>query len=334
MCERARLPRIAVFTTGGTIGSRLDPVTGGVSAVATAEELLSTVPDLADEVQAELHPLASVSSWDVTPRLMLEIANTLEATLARPEIDGAVITHGTDTVEETSLLVDLIVQSDKPIVFVASMRNLSELGGDGPRNLRDAMRVASSPEARGRGALLVVNETIHSARYVTKGNTVNPATFESPDFGPVGLISGGVIRFLHPAHRGVTVPEAQINADVHLIKAVTGMDDRELRRLVDEGVAGIVLEGSGAGNIPSAMVPGVIAALKHDIPVLLTSRVLRGFLSPTYGTGKASGGGFDLVNLGVIPAQHLPSQKARIKLMVALAQPPGALDLRAFFAMP
>ncbi len=270
----------------------------------------------------------------MTPRLMLALAHDISNVLERRDIDGIVVTHGPDTVKETAFLVDLVVRSEKPIVFVASMRNLSETGGDGPRNLLDAFRVAASHDSHGRGAAVVVNETIHSGRYVTKMNTVNPATFESPNFGPMGIVSGGFVRYLHQPVHGITLPDAAIDENVHLIKCVTGMDDRMIRMAIESGATGIVLEGSGAGNIPSAMVPGVLAAISAGIPVVITSRALWGFLSPTYGTGKQSGGGFDLVGIGVIPAQHLPSQKARIKLMVALVQSAGEIDLKSFFETP
>lgn len=334
MSNSVSRPTIAVFTTGGTIGSRLDPVTGGISALATAGELLATAPSIDDVASIELHPWLSINSSDITPALMLDLAKDVSQTLVRPEIDGVVVTHGTDTVEETSLLADLVIANDKPVVFVAAMRNLGAVGEDGPRNLLDAIRVASHPAAHGRGALLVANDTIHATRYVTKTSTTNLATFESPDFGPLGIITGDTIRFLHPPTRGVTVTSMAIDSRVTLVKTFSGMTECELARMVGDEAQGIVLEGNGAGNIPSPTVPAVKNFIARGATVLLTSRAIHGFISPTYGNGRETGGGFDLVRLGVIPAQHLTSQKARIKLMVALGQPAGEIDLRAFFETP
>jgi L-asparaginase len=309
---------IVIITTGGTIASRLDPETGAVRAAASAEELVALVPDLASIAQVELRPWVSVNSWNMTPEMMFELVQETRAILERPEVAGVVITHGTDTVEETGLMAELMVESDKPVVFVAAMRNLSEISADGPRNLLDAVTVAAAPESRGRGALVVVNETIHAARYVIKANTVNPETFLSPDYGPVGMIPTNGMRYLHfpPGRRTFAVPA--LGGPVHIVKAVSGSDSSMINWLLHQGTQGIVLEGSGAGNVPSGMMGGIERALAANIPVVLTSRTVWGFLAATYGSGGASGGGFDLTRIGVIPASHLPSPKARIALMVAL----------------
>jgi L-asparaginase len=328
------LPLIVIMTTGGTIGSRHDPVTGAVSAVASAEELTSLVPEIMKTARVELEPWTSVNSWNMTPDMMFELAQEARAILGRPDVTGVVITHGTDTVEETGLMAELLVDSDKPVVFVAAMRNLSETGADGPRNLVDAVRVAAAPESRERGSLLVVNETIHSTRYVTKTNTVNPATFVSPDYGPAGLVPANGVWFLHPPAARRTLDVPRLAEPVHVVKAVSGSDSALLEWLCDQCAKGIVLEGSGAGNVPAAMLPGIEYAMRADIPVVLTSRAPWGFLSPTYGSGGASGGGFDLLKMGVIPANHLPSPKARIALMLGLGAGLSHDELRALLAHP
>lgn len=328
------MPRILILTTGGTIASRLDPESGAVRAVASPDELVEMVPGLADVAEIELRQWASVNSWNMTPAMMFDLAGEVRAALGRDDIDGVVITHGTDTVEETGLMSEFLVASEKPVVYVVAMRNLSEVSPDGPRNLLDAVQVAAAPESRGRGSLLVVNETVHSIRYVTKTNTVNPATFLSPDYGPAGLIPANGLRYLHPAPERRTLDVAALAEPVHLIKAVSGMDSTILDWAIGQGTRGIVLEGSGAGNIPGAMMPGIERALDAGIPIVLTSRANWGFLAATYGSGGASGGGFDLVNAGVIPAAHLPSQKARITLMLALGAGLSAEEMRALFATP
>jgi L-asparaginase len=328
------LPLVVVMTTGGTIASRLDPKTGGVRAAASAEELVALVPDLAKIAQIELRPLLSINSWNMAPAMMFGVVREVRAALDRADVAGVVITHGTDTIEETGLMAELLVESDKPVVFVASMRNLSELSPDGPRNLRDAVSVAADPASRGRGALVVVNETIHAARYVIKTNTVNPHTFLSPDYGPVGMIPGTGIRYLHRPPDRRTFDAPALGGPVHIVKAVSGSDSAMIHWLIDQGTRGIVLEGSGAGNVPSDMMDGIERAIGAQIPVVLTSRTVWGFLSPTYGSGAASGGGFDLMRMGVIPASHLPSPKARIALMVALGAGLSHDSIRELLATP
>lgn len=327
-------PLIVVISTGGTIGSRLDPRTGAVSAVASAEELIDLVPGITENVRLELSPWVSVNSWNMTPGMMFQLVQEARRTLERPDVTGVVITHGTDTVEETGLMAELLSESDKPVVFVVAMRHLSEVSADGPRNLADAVRVAAAPESRGRGALLVVNETIHSTRYVTKTNTVNPATFLSPDYGPTGMVPANGIRYLHPAPERRILSVSSVAEPVPVIKAVSGSDSSFIDWVLEQGAKGIVLEGSGAGNVPAGMLPGIESAIAKDIPVVLTSRAMFGFLSATYGSGGAAGGGHDLVRLGVIPGHHLPSQKARITLILALGAGMSHDDIHTLFAHP
>jgi L-asparaginase len=325
------LPRILVVTTGGTIASRVDLATGAVTTAANGEELLAIVPQAAEIAKLQLRNFASVASWNMTPPLMFELAQLLNQELARPDVAGAVVTHGTDTVEETSFMVDLLLESDKPVVFAVAMRNLSELGADGPRNLLDAVTVAASAKSRGYGAMLTINQTVHAARYVTKTHTVNSDAFESPDFGPLALMAHDGVRFLRPPFNREPLSQNAIEPEVFLYKATVGADERPIMWAISAGYKGIVIEGSGAGNVSAAVLPGIRAAIDAELPVVLTSRSIRGFLSPTYGSGGASGGGWDLVKLGVILADHLPSQKARIKLMVALGVTTNLDEIRAIF---
>jgi L-asparaginase len=323
-------PRIAIFTTGGTIASKRDPATGAVASVATAEELLEMVPELAEIANLSLHPFASVNSWNMTPAMMFDLAHALDDLLQDDDYAGAVVTHGTDTVEETALMADLLVTSDKPVAFVVAMRNLSEPSPDGPRNLLDAVRLAADPAARGRGAFVVCNEEAHAARYVTKTNTTNPNTFKSPDFGPEALTSQFGVRWLRPCLSRTVIPAPEL-ASVPLVKTYSGMDDKFLRYMLHHGADGMGMEGSGAGNVPGSLMPAIEDAIAAGIPIVLTSRCLAGFLAPVYGTGGASGGGFDLRGAGVILGHHLTGQKARIMLMVALGWTRDEAKLRYLF---
>lgn len=325
------LPTVVVITTGGTIGSRKNPESGAIHAVLSADELLATAPDIALIANVELIQWGSLNSWNMTPRMMLELAHLAEREIARPEVTGVVITHGTDTVEETALVADLTIGSPKPVVFVVAMRAMSDLGADGLRNLYDAVRVAVDPQSANRGAMLVVNEMVHAARHVTKMNTVNPHTFESPDFGPIGIVAGDGVHFLHDPRLRKVLSISRLEEEVHVVKALSGQDDRLITWLLETGARGLVIEGSGAGNVPGSMRSGIRNAIARGVPVVLTSRCPYGYLAAAYGTSGAAGGGYDMAKLGAIAANHLPAQKARIALMIALGHDHELQFVNEFF---
>lgn len=312
------LPRVVVLTTGGTIASMKDPSTGAVRSAASPEDLMRLVPDLVSIADVSAIPMASINSWNITPAMMAELVSRAVTELRHEGVAGVVVTHGTDTVEETAVLAWMLNPTEKPIVFVAAMRNLSETSPDGPRNLRDAIRVAASATAAGRGALLLVNETLHDARYVTKTHTVNPSTFVSPHGGPIGEVTAVGVELFRPASARPVLPAIRTAGRVPVVKVYTGMDGSILDWYRETGVDGVVIEGTGAGNVPGSLLPGIDALISAGKPVVLTTRCLGGPLAPIYGTGGASGGGHDLMAMGVIPASRFTSQKARIALMALL----------------
>jgi L-asparaginase len=322
------VPTVAVLTTGGTIASRVDPATGDVRPLASGHDLLAALPQAAAIARVEVEEVLSVASPNMTAALMFDLARRLETTLARPEIAGAVVTHGTDTVEETASLVDLVLRSPKPVAFAVAMRDLSEASPDGPRNLLGALTVAASPAAAGRGVVLVVNDEIHAARWVTKLSASHIDAFQSPDRGPLGRLAWDGPRFFGPPSRSPPLPVERVEERVTLVKVVTGMDDALIRAALAGGARGLVVEGSGAGNVPDAVVPGIAAAVAGGVPVVLVSRSPFGLLNPKYGT---PGGGKSLRTLGVILGQGLNGPKARIRLMVALAYTTDPAALRSLF---
>lgn len=326
-----RRPRLRLLTTGGTIASRRDPLTGAVAAGASGSELLARVPEIDALADVEVEDVASVNGWNVTPALMLDLAHRVRRALGEGAVDGAIVTHGTDTVEETAFLLDLLVDSAKPVVFAVALRHLDELGSDGPRNLRDAIVVAADGASRERGTLLVSDETVHAARFVTKGHTTSLDAFRSPGHGPVGLMRAQGVRYEGPPRPRLTLATDRIEERVLLVKAYAGQDGAVLSWAVASGYRGVVIEGTGSGNVPAAMVPGIELARSAGLPVVLSSRVPEGPLAMTYGGGAAHGGGYDLARLGVIPAPDLPGQKARILLMVALGMSHDLAVVRATF---
>lgn len=324
-------PQVVVLTTGGTIASLRDPETGAVRTAANADDLLRLIPDANSIADVTARPQAAVNSWNMTPPMMRELVSNALSELMRDEVSGVVITHGTDTVEESALLAWMLNGTEKPIVFVAAMRNLSEPGSDGPRNLRDAIRVAASSKTRGYGAVLVVNETIHDARYVTKTHTVNPATFASPHGGPIGEVTAVSIDLLRPSANRPVIEAGSLDRHVPIVKSFTGMDSAVLDWYQSSGADGVVIEGSGAGNVPAELLPGIERLIASNIPVVLTTRCIGGPLAPVYGTGGASGGGHDLMEAGVIPASRFTAQKARVALLALLGARKSRADTRAWF---
>lgn len=322
---------LRLLATGGTIASRLDPETGAVVPAVSPDDLLAAVPELEAFGPIEVTELDRVNGWNVTPDVMVRAARTARTAL-EDGVDGVVITHGTDTTEETLYLVDLLAgdATDRGGIAVAcAMRSAGEIGADGPRNLLNAARIVTSEDAKGRGALLSVNDEIHCARWVTKTDTSNVSTFRSWPGGPVGTVELGTPRFDLP-----TPPRPphgdQVDTAVAVVKAYTGMDDAALRWLVDDqGVHGLVVEGTGAGNVPGTLVPGIEHAISRGVPVVIASRCLTGRPQPIYG---GPGGGQTLESVGAVRSNGLSAAKARLGLMVALGIDRDLDHVREWFA--
>jgi L-asparaginase len=322
---------IRVVATGGTIASLADPETGAVRPAVGAEDLVRSVPGLDAFGPIVVDEVDRVNGWNVTPPTMLEVAGRAGAALEDDAVDGVVVTHGTDTVEETAFLCDITVASDKPIAFAAAMRSGNEVAADGPRNLLNAAQVASDPAARGLGALLALNDEVHAARWARKQDSYRVSAFASPGHGPVGFVTPGAVRILaRPARRFVIEPPARLDRPVPVVQTYTGMESHLIETVLDATrAAGLVLEGTGLGNVPGSAEAGIAAALERGLPVVVATRV------PTGGTGAVyggPGGGVTLRDLGVIPAGGLPAAKARLALMLLLAAGAGPDDVRRRFS--
>ena len=313
-----------LIATGGTIASLADPETGVVRPAVSAEDLVRTVPGLGD---VEVEQVAHVNGWNVTPATMLEVSRRVSAALASDDVPGVVVTHGTDTVEETAFFCDVTVASDKPVVFAAAMRSGGEVAADGPRNLLGAAGVARSPAARGMGATLVLNDEIHAARWVRKQDSSRASAMQSPGHGPIGTVTPSGLRIGMPAPRRVTLPlPMALSVPVPVVQTYTGMEEGLIEAVLDAtGAGGLVLEGTGLGNVPGSAEHGIRAALDRGLPVVAATRV------PTGGTGAVYGGPGGMVTLrelGVLAAGGLPSAKARLLLMLLLAGGEGDAGAR------
>lgn len=321
-------PRIAIFFTGGTISMSIDPTMGGAAPALSGEEIVARVEGLQEVADFDIINFARLPGPHVTPSIMLDLARQVEARLHDETVSGVVITHGTDTLEETAYFLDLILQSDKPVVFVGAMRNSSELSWDGPANLKAAVRAAADEQLRGLGVVIAMSEKIIAANEVTKTHTESVDTFQSRDFGPLGVIDKDrVILARRPTERE-HIATNSVEERVDTIKIVSGGDGRFLDFAVAEGARGLVLEGFGRGNIPPAYLPAVERASKAGIPIVLTSRCPRGRVLDTY---AYAGAGKTLTNLGVILGGMLPGHKARIKLMLALGAGFSVAQIRQLF---
>jgi L-asparaginase len=313
---------IRVVATGGTIASLADPDTGAVRPAVSAEDLVRGVPGLGP---VEVDEVARVNGWNVTPATMLDVAARVAAALER-STPGVVVTHGTDTVEETAFLCDVTVASDKPVVFAAAMRSGGEIAADGPRNLLCAAEVARSGVAV--GAVLVLNDEIHAARFVRKQDSFRVSAMVSPGHGPVGTVVPGSLRVpALPSRRLKVELPAALDRPVPVVQTYTGMEEGLIEAVLEvSGAAGLVLEGTGLGNVPGSAEPGIRAALARGLPVVVATRV------PTGGTGAVyggPGGGVTLRDAGVIAAGGLSAAKARLLLMLLLAA--GERDVRGRF---
>jgi L-asparaginase len=227
---------------------------------------------------------------------------------------GIVVTHGTDTIEETVYLLDRSLPADVPVAVTGAMRNSSELSWDGPANLMAALQVAAAPEARGRGAMVVMDERVVQGAEVVKTHTEEFGTFQSPNWGPLGIVDKSQVLFYRESRRKPMLAPAIPATPVDLVKVVAGMDSRLIEASLDTGARGIVLEALGRGNVPPAVLPGVRRWMDAGKPLVVTSRSLRGRVLDTY---AYLGGGHELREMGVIFADHLTGQQARIELMLA-----------------
>jgi L-asparaginase len=322
---------VVVFSLGGTIAStNADGGAGGVTPRLGARDLVEAVPQLQEVAALETVSFRQVASSDLTLQdliaLAAQITDCFEAGAG-----GAVVTQGTDTIEETSFALDLLVRDHRPVVVTGAMRNPTLAGPDGPANLLAAVQVAAAPEAAGLGTLVVLNDEIHAARFVRKTHTSSPATFHSPTAGRLGWLTEGRprIAFRAPALEGVPSGVNEEVAPVALLTSALGHDARLIAQVETLGYAGLVIEAFGGGHVPSRVVP-VLADLASRLPVVLASRTGGGEL--LRGTYSFPGSERDLLSHGLIPAGFLDGPKARILLSLLLTAGADLDRVRTAFA--
>jgi L-asparaginase len=297
---------------------RQDAALGGAVPELSGEEILSAVPGWERHARLEVREFGRYPGPHMTIERMWELRAAIHAA-AEEGADGIVVTHGTDTIEETAYLLDRSTTPEIPIVLTGAMRNTSELSWDGPANLMAAIQVAASARAHGRGTMVVMDDRIVQGSEVVKTHTEEFGTFQSPNWGPLGVVDKGSVLFYRESRRKPVLTPAAPATPVDLVKIVAGADDRLVTASLESGARGVVLEALGRGNVPPAVVPGIRRWAEAGLPVVVTSRSLRGRVLDTY---AYEGGGHELREMGVLFADHVTGQQARIELMLALGLHP------------
>jgi L-asparaginase len=305
--------RVCLITTGGTIASRMEPDSGHVTASLDGAALRNMLGDGLENIHIVVDEFCKVSSFAMDLDLSFSLARHISRRL-QEGFDGVVVTHGTDTMEESAFLADLIVPSENPVVFTGAQHPSDDPNPDGPQNIADSIRLAASELAIGLGTVICFDHEFHAARDVTKSHTSRTDTFFSAEHGKLGDVDGDrIVVHRRPILRKTYAPD-QVTSDVELIKLTMGTTDRLVRFAAENGAKAVVLEGFGRGNATPAISAAAIEIVKHGVPVIMTSRCQRGRVKPVYGNG----GGKTLVEGGVIFAGDLSGQKARVLVSVLL----------------
>jgi len=319
---------IVLLFTGGTISMRHDPAAGGAVPSLSGRDILALAPAIEQIADVEIVDFGAYPGPHMTTDRMWALRNALELQLTRPDVQGVVVTHGTDSLEESAYLVARSLAASKPIVFTGAMRTSSDLGWDGPANLGAAVRVAATDEANGYGVLVAMCDRVFSALDVTKAHTHTVDAFESPGLGPLGVVDDGHVIFRRalpelPAPVVTTV----LGGPVDIVYAWAGADSR-LLDASRRDARGVVVAGMGRGNVPPAMIDGIDRWHAEGKPVVITSRVQRGRVGRTYGY---PGGARRLHDRGAILGGSRRPQQARIDLMLALGAGLSIDAIRALF---
>ncbi len=320
-------PKVCIIFTGGTISMTVDEEMGAAIPTLSGEQILSMVFNIDKLADIEVVNFSEIPGPHMTISKLIELKNLIKEKLNESGITGVIVTHGTDSLEETAYFLDLTINHTKPVVVVGAMRSSSELGYDGSSNLAAAVCTAISEKAKNLGVLVVLNNEVNLASEVTKTSTVALNTFQSP-YGPLGAVDANdLILYRDIAYRQ-HIDTDKVETRVDLIKTVLDMDGRFIRYAVDSGAAGLVIEAMGRGNLPVAMLEGIKYALSKDCIVVIVSRCQSGRVFESYGY---EGGGKELSDLGVIMGGDMRGPKARLKLMLALGKTRDKEAIEALF---
>ena len=314
--------KILVLHTGGTISMQADD-SGAV--VTSQDNPMNHVSNPLEGVEVHALDFFNLPSPHIKPKHMLALYQKIKE--EADHYDGFVITHGTDTLEETAYFLDTMEVPHKPIVLTGAMRSSNELGSDGVYNYLSALRVASDDKAADKGVLVVMNDEIHAAKYVTKTHTTNVSTFQTPTHGPLGLIMKYEILYFKTAEPRVRFDLDKIQGLVPIIPVYAGMTEELLDLLPVDQLDGLIIQAFGAGNVPKETSQKLNALIQEGLPIALVSRCFNGIAEPVY---AYEGGGVCLQKAGVFFVKELNAQKARLKLLIAINAGLTGDELRAY----
>ncbi|EYF73627.1 asparaginase [Staphylococcus aureus] len=322
------MKHLLVIHTGGTISMSQDQsnkvVTNDINPISMHQDVINQYAQI-----DELNPF-NVPSPHMTIQHVKQLKDIILEAVTNKYYDGFVITHGTDTLEETAFLLDLILGIEQPVVITGAMRSSNEIGSDGLYNYISAIRVASDEKARHKGVMVVFNDEIHTARNVTKTHTSNTNTFQSPNHGPLGVLTKDRVQFHHMPYHQQALENVNDKLNVPLVKAYMGMPGDIFSFYSREGIDGMVIEALGQGNIPPSALEGIQQLVSLNIPIVLVSRSFNGIVSPTY---AYDGGGYQLAQQGFIFSNGLNGPKARLKLLVALSNNLDKAEIKSYFEL-
>jgi L-asparaginase len=324
-------PNIVILATGGTIAGAAASGTQSAytSGAVTIDAMLKAVPGIEKLANIKGEQISNVGSQDMSFDILLKLAKRINELLSTPAVDGIVITHGTDTMEESAFFLNLTVKSDKPVVMVGSMRPSTAVSADGPLNLYNAVAVAADPQAKGRGVLVVMNDQIHAAHSLTKTSTTSVQTFMSPIRGVVGVSAYGKNDWYNnPPWKHTSQSEFDISnvtklPRVDIVFADEDMEPDLIDASVNAGAKGIVIAGVGNGNMNKASVDAAARAVKKGVVVVRSSRVPTGMVDRNVEVNDDE--------LGFIASDELNPQKSRILLSLALLKPKSSSQTQELF---
>lgn len=323
-------PSISILATGGTIaGAGSSEGYGYTSGQFKVDDLIKAVPHIDKLARLGGEQVANIGSQDMNDEVWLKLANRANTLLASPDVHGVIITHGTDTMEETAYFLNLVVKSEKPVALVGSMRPATAISADGPANLYDAVAVTANPGARGRGVLVVINDTIHAARNVTKTNTTNVETFESPNRGPAGLVNSGSVTWFAPMEKRHTsrtefsVAGRRQLPPVEIVYAHANMTAAPIDAALKAGARGIVVAGVGDGNMSKSALDALTEAAKRGVAVVRSTRLQSGIV--------LRNNEVDDDKMGFIASGELNPGKSRVLLQLALTRTNEAKRIQKMF---
>ncbi len=331
VCSMVAKPHIYILATGGTIAGSSESALSSAykSGSLSVDSLLGAIPQAKKLANLKAEQISNIGSQEMNDAVWLKLAKRVQALLSKKDVDGVVITHGTDTMEETAYFLNLVIKSHKPIVMVGAMRNADSLSADGPLNLYNAIAVASDVQSKGKGVLVVMDDAIHAAREVSKTNTTGVDTFKSPNSGPLGHVLYGHVRFYMQALRKHTLESAFDIAQIHDLPRVDiiyshANDHADLiQSVLQHGAKGIVSAGMGNGNLYPSVLEALANAVKKGVVVVRSSRVGSGFITRP--------GEIDDSQYGFISGDNLNPQKARVLLMLALSQHANRQRIQDYF---